>query len=347
MTNLSYVWVTSKNNSLPSEESSYGTQNIVNTALKYPNYQINIYVDSIDDTIKYSLKPNTKMPPNIKFIPVRQLIDKCKQKIKESKQGDDDILEEKIKTIDNAYFCYLAELKYGKASYAGNFIKILGAYLQDEGFICDIGVQYNEETFSCLVNMESQYYSIVDPAAILWSGENSRNMVYNTINDLSSFYLEEGDELISDIEEMIKDDQIFSLERKKQILEDVERIRQKFTNKVEFFVNASTYFLDNVPERLFKLQDNIYSFALQGKVKTRLTLEMKDINHKLSHLGVHIDRVNKANDVNELNNNIEHAIRISRLREKPAVSTLTGRSTSQNKLKEYKVSTRSTSLEKQ
>ncbi len=336
MTTISSLWVTKNGNPIPSSQETHGLRNMMQIAKKYPNDKINIYVDDLSNTLQYSLRPNETLPNNLHFIPVQRLINECKRKrenyfkAKLVEQGINNIdplkfkevVAEKLQIIDDAYNLYKLELEHGAAAYAGNFIKIIAAYA-NEGFVIDIGVQYNKDTFSVMENIYSDNFSLSRPFVAIWSGANSNEATYDTIIKFTEAYKNKA---LSFYYTVIKDIELSFLpkERKEAIIEDIKKIKYEYPNNMVFFIRTCTYLMNNVPEKFFKYQDTIYANSLnsgRANVSPNL-LPLTYIHHQQSHLGVHQD----GWIVTENNKKIERTVATDLLRRN--ISTPVRRSTS-------------------
>jgi hypothetical protein len=263
---ISYVWVT-KGDSIPHTEKTYGILNIINTAQQNLDSQINVYVDSEQKQISYTLSPNIEQPKNIKFIPVLHLVEECKNKALKNKHNS--------KFIDEAYQLYLLEMAHGHPAYAGNFIKLLALY--KGGFVSDIGVIYGENIFldiqgNGMIKTNDDKFHSATPPVLFWSSDNEINSVLQAIKDINSSYNGEG--LLRMFKNMIAGNG----EKYTTLKQNISKIYHKHGNSATSFIQSAKLCLDLD----LKLQDLIYGDVIGRFSKTYCF--PKQINHKMSHL---------------------------------------------------------------
>ena len=275
---ISYVWVT-KGDSIPHKEKTHGMLNIVNTAQKNPNSQINVYVDSEKKQISYTLPPNIDKPKNIKFIPVSHLVTECIIKALENKHNP--------KFIDDSYQLYLLEMKDGHPAYAGNFIKLLALY--KGGFVSDIGVIYDREMFLGVKNIGENYkpekfiddkFHITSPVSLCFSSDSHNESVRKAIIEMNGIYKDSFNLFIEEeknsASERLK--WCFCEDKKQELSKLFDEISKLKPNK------------DNIMECVkldlelgIKLQDDAYGVAL-GFGTIAFKIPKDKLHHKMSHL---------------------------------------------------------------
>ncbi len=309
---ISYVWVT-KGGSIPHKEKTHGMLNIINTAQKNPDSQINVYIDSEQNHISYTLRPNITQPKNIKFIPVSHLVTECIIRAKINRHNPN--------FINEAYQLYFLEMEYGHPAYAGNFIKFLALY--KGGFVSDIGAIYDKKIFSdlkCLPLVGRIINGLIDyrfhyatPSVLLWSSENQNETVYEAIKYMNNYY-QNRDLSLSCFEENID-----ILENKK-IKNEIYKIYAY--NPISKQYNVHNNYEYNAISAIksgklalntgYKFQDNGYSGAISFGNEC-VKIEPSKINHKISHLTASIYNNSKTRISND-NERLEENARYVRTR---------------------------------
>lgn len=337
---ISYVWVT-KGDSIPHEEKTHGLLNIINTAKQNPDSTINVYIDSEQNQISYTLPANINQPKNIKFIKVSELIEQCKIKAKYKKEDSD--------VIDDAYKLYLLEMEHGHPAYAGNFIKLLALYRG--GIVSDIGVVYDEKTFSDLKDLKIK--NIIDikkgflynlkglfgvfkddkfhiaEAPLLWSSEKQNKSVYQAIKCINDHY-KNGASLGIFLKNIDKIS--FDVEKVKLIKEEIYSIygRSHYQSHSKNIKNAVPAIKSGklALEIGYKFQDKGYGFALGNNSITSCLLPPMLLNHKISHL-----------DKDFYHASAEYTYEASKVVEKSVPRSNIARTSSLNKAKKYVIPT--------
>ncbi len=268
--NISYVWVT-KGDSIPHTEKTHGMLNIINTAQQNRNSKINVYIDSEENQISYTLPPNIEQPKNIKFIPVSHLAKECINKAQKNNHNP--------KFIDEAYQLYLLEMEHGHPAYAGNFIKLLALY--KGGIVSDIGLIYNEKIFLDIqgkIKTNGEKFHSATPPVLFWSSDKQSNSVLTAIKTINSGYTDE--DLLSMFSAVIQGTQ-----KKDRILEKIKEIYkdgtlEKNQSNAALFIKSAKLCL----EVGVKFQDMIYGSTIGEYGETYCYLPLDTINHKMSHL---------------------------------------------------------------